>query len=222
MNPGVGNFLSSESLVLVSGPATLDSDTTLTTNWIPIGLVQNFQVQQQKQVKQMFEIGSRKPFFIPGRTMTTASISRVMFDGPSLMYAMYMQGLDPAGGGSGSKVKLPPWSTKSQASGVGAGLPTEPADALEKGEAILGDNSANSSTTPGFFFSNLASSFFNLPLGLGVILHDMEMQPYGGVYLEECYIQSHAFSASSQQTVLVENVSLRCASMRPIQASSMA
>lgn len=204
------DFLSSETVALCAGPSTLN-DATMIADLIPIGLVQNAQVQQQKQIQQLFEIGSRKPFFIPGRTVVSAAISRILFDGPSLMYAMYIQG-DSAG--LKGKLSQPMPNTDSVVDN-----PTMP---ISPGSQTIGglenNSDDNSSANPGQFFINLASSFFNKPLGLGFILYDGEKNPYGGFYLEDVYIQTHAFSVASQQTLLVENVSLRCSGMKPLSS----
>lgn len=47
-------------------------------------------------------------------------------------------------------------------------------------------------------------------------MKNMEGQTYGGCYLEECFIQAHQFSIASQQTVLLENCSLRAAKLTPL------
>ncbi len=207
------DFLSSETVALCAGPASFDG-ANLTKDLIPIGLVQNAQVQQQKQIQQLFEIGSRKPFFIPGRTVISAAISRILFDGPSLMYAMYIMGNE---GGANGKLSQPLPSIKTDND-----APTLPFNVGETTIAGFSDSSSddNKSNSPGQFFINLASSFFNKPMGLGFILYDGEKNPYGGFYLEDVYIQTHAFSVASQQTLLVENVSLRCSSMRPLDINS--
>lgn len=206
------DFLSSETVVLVSGPPKLGID-VMPANLVPIGLVQNAQVQQQKQIQQLYEIGSRQPFFIPGRTFITAGIARILFDGPSLMYAMSMRKIDPDGTlftagytTSGDRVSkehptLPP---------PGDG---DPAEVFDYYSADTAD--------PGYFFSNLSSAFFNIPLGLGFMLYDGDRQSYGGFYLENCYIQTHTFTIAANQTVLLENVTLRAGNLRPLQAGEI-
>lgn len=201
-----GDFLSSESVVLLSGPAKLGN--YIPNNLIPVGLVQNTQVTQAKQIQQLFEIGSRQPFFIPGRTTVQVSMARVLFDGPSLLQALYAFA-------DGTKVVVP---TIGEQDGEysNPGLPFNGAeDPVQIGTLGAGFDD----TTTGEFFINLASEFFNKPLGLGVVLFDMQQEVYGGFYLEECYIQNHRFSASSQQTVLMEDVSIRCTAIRPISVS---
>lgn len=224
-----GDFLSAETVVLVAGPAKITGATSV-NNLVPIGLVQNVQVSQSKQIQQMFEIGSKIPFFVPGRTVIQAAMSRVLFDGPSLMYAMYLR----TNGNSGSKVLGIPTTYHP------GGSPQIPSAPYEQGTSgstvplitstegttgdytVMDDMTTNSfPSKPGRFFINLASEFFNKPAGLGFVLYDMQQQPYGAFYLEECYIQSHTFSVSAQQTVLMENVSMRSNKILPLSVNDM-
>jgi hypothetical protein len=211
------DFLSSESTVMFAGPAELYTDLS---RLVPIGLVQNVQVSQQKQIQQLFELGSRKPFFVPGRTIVSGGIARILFDGPSLMYAMYLSGDDSASTDAFDSYINPgkndTWKPINAL--ADADKPTSP---LSKDNVLGGTTkgtfkTSSSEPTPGYFFINLASSFFNRPTGLGFVLYDMEGQPYGGFYMENCYIQAHTFSVASQQTVLVENVSFRASTMVPL------
>lgn len=210
LDTDAGDFLSSESVVLLSGPPTLDNYHAL--NLVPIGLVQNVQVTQQKQIQQLFEIGSRQPFFIPGRTTIQVGMARVLFDGPSLMQAMYVYAKEnnlyvPAILEGTSAISQP-------------GMPFNAGGDLvdvQVGTTAGGFDTTNNAE----FFINLASEFFNKPLGLGVVLYDMQQQAYGGFYLESCYVQSHRFSASAQQTVLMEDVGIRCTSLKPISIDEL-
>lgn len=217
-----GDFLSSETLVLFSGPASLGPATTF-LNMVPIGLVQNVQVSQQKQIQQLFEIGSKKPYFIPGRNIIGGGIGRVLFDGPSLMYAMYLREANNASPTNKGLInpKSPIWKP------TGTDQTDHPtwlnnADSLgEEDVEFKGGSSNIQNPTPGYFFMNLGSSFFHRPTGLGFVLFDGENEPYGGFYLENCYIQSHAFSVSSQQTILMEQVSFRASSLKPFNPSQV-
>ena len=204
-----GDFLSSEAVVLLSGPPKL-TDANPPTNLIPIGLVQNVQVTQAKQIQQLFEIGSKIPFFIPGRTTVQVGMARVLFDGPSLMQALYVynEGGDPL---------YVPAIPAGQTNLSNPGEPFSAADPNVIGSVSAGFDTTNNAE----FFINLASEFFNKPLGLGCVLYDMQQQAYGGFYLEECYIQSHRFSASAQQTVLMEDVGIRCTALRPISIDEL-
>lgn len=213
------DFLSSESVVLFSGPAEYTNDKT---KLVPIGLIQNIQVSQQKQIQQFFEIGSRKPIFVPGRTIVSGGISRILFDGPSLMYAMNLNGASDTGSNTASINPDTGWAplqtldAKYETPSDLNGLESLGGDALVKMKSETDELPA-----PGYFFINLQSSFFNKPTGLGFMLYDMEGNPYGGFYLENCYIQAHTFSLAAQQTVLVENVSFRASTVANINLSTM-
>jgi len=183
------DFLSAESTVICAGPAILRDDKIQDVR--PVGLVQNAQITQNKQIQQLFEIGSREPFFIPGRTLIQLGMSRVLFDGASLMRALYEVSIDES------------TDNYSQDDNVS---PTEP----------------YGPTRSGAFYMNLASEFFNRPLGLAFILHDGQNKKYGGFYLEKCYIQTHGMSMAGQQTVLLENVGIRASTLIPLDYNESA
>jgi len=216
-----GDFLSSESLVVFSGPPAYTADKY--GEMVPIGFVQSVQVSQQKQIQQLFEIGSRKPFFVPGRNVIGGGIGRILFDGPSLMYALYLRKtkaepnkglINPSDTDGG------PWS-----SGKTADFPTNPLPTYSGVYGLGGSDGSfvrfkeqnNDTPLPNYYFSNLGSSFFNRPTGLGFAMYDGEGQPYGGFYLENCYLQTYSFSVASQQTILMEQVSFRASSILPIK-----
>lgn len=83
-----GGYLSSESAIICVGPARLPSDKQLGT-LVPVGMVQSFQISQSRANQQIWEIGGRTPFNVPGRNNIRGALSRILFDGPSLAYAMY-------------------------------------------------------------------------------------------------------------------------------------
>lgn len=237
------DFLSSETVVLCSGPpkwgpkqalgsrdadgnAIITDTLSFPQQLVPIGLVQNVQVSQQKQIQQLFEIGSREPFFIPGRTMVSMGMSRILFDGPSLMYAMYINSVDhPEWQNSYTMRPYARWKGQGKAD-----KPTRPDEFIDmcsdsedgcRPHIKKYDNGVLKNAKPGYFFSNLASSFFNNSTGLGLVMFDSENEPYGGFFLEKCFIQSHSFSVAAAQTVLMENVSVRCGNLIPISAEEL-
>ena len=186
-------FVSAESVIICAGKSAYNESELAAM--VPIGLVENANIQQNKALQQLFEIGSRRPFFVPGRHQIQASMSRVIFNGPSLLKALYYL--------------------------KGESTPEGDAD------ASFGHGGINEDDLPGFgtftatntdvsaasdpLWINLASEMFNHPFGLAFLLKNMEGGDYGGVFLEECFVQAHQFSVASQQTVLLENVSLRAA-----------
>lgn len=85
------NYVSAESIVLCAVlPTAVGSPNTVGADQLfPIGVMQNAGFNQQKQINQLYEIGSRLPFFIPGRTLVQLNMTRVVFNGDSLMAALY-------------------------------------------------------------------------------------------------------------------------------------
>ncbi|MBC8551457.1 MAG: hypothetical protein H8D23_17570 [Candidatus Brocadiales bacterium] len=181
------DFVSSQSLVFCTippltgtgGDEDLDGNISDVTKWVPIGLVENASLQQRRQVNELFEIGSKKMFQIPGRTFRRASLARVVFDGDSLLNA--------ASGGV-------------DAEGVNLG---------EAGDGVAAD--ANSK-----FYINLASSYFDTPKNIGLVIRDQEEEFYGALALKHCFIESHQMSMAAQQTVVMENISMTVSEFVPI------
>ena len=194
-------FVSAESVIIAAGKPNWDDTSNSLNDMIPIGLVENANIQQNKALQQLFEVGSRRPFFIPGRHQIQAAMSRVIFNGPSLMKALYyVVGKD----------------TESEAQNAFGGIAPDDLPGFgdfDEGTDIL----ANSDP----LWINLASEMFNHPFGLAFLMKNMEGENFGGVFLEECFIQAHQFSIASQQTVLLENVSLRAAKVIGISNAAM-
>jgi len=198
-NMDSNDFVSSQSLVFCSippsktivtpgKPTELEMDANLVdpTKWVPIGMVENASLQQRRQVNELFEIGSKKMFQIPGRTFRRANLARVVFDGASLLKA--------ASGGL---------------SGVAASTAGSLGTLGEHGDAVA---SADASE----FYINLASSYFDLPRNIGLVMRDQEGEYYGALALKHCFIESHQMSVAAQQTVVMENISMTVSEFVPV------
>lgn len=85
---GGTDFVSSESTLLLTTPrATYDDEAIRMA--VAVGLVQDISFNQQRQATQIYEVGSRRKYtFSSGRTSGQMSLSRVLFDGQSLMKAV--------------------------------------------------------------------------------------------------------------------------------------
>ena len=182
------NFVSSESILVAVGPKQFPSDLNQIYS---VGVIQNFNMAQNKNIQQLFEIGSRDTILLPGRTFIQATIARIMFNGPSLMKAMYSYSwYDP---------KYDPNNA-----------PDSPESDIRK--------QTDYSQTPGIghLWLNLAATYFNKPMGIALLFHDAEDDIYGGSYLENCLFQAHNLTLASGQTVVAENVALRVGKVVPI------
>ena len=72
-------FASSARVVIYS--SITDPTSQAETEFFPIGVVQAWSWAEQRQVEQIFEIGSEIAYLVPGRTMGQISISRILLYG---------------------------------------------------------------------------------------------------------------------------------------------
>jgi len=95
-----GEFISGESIVVAA--LQDDGNPQSPAEYIAIGLLETGQLRQDKQIQQLFELGSALPYFVPGHTMISMSLNRVMFNGESLLRVLYgdrsATGINPAPG----------------------------------------------------------------------------------------------------------------------------
>src|SRR3954471_21284725 len=52
---------------------------------LPVGILQNFNMSHTRQFSRIFEIGSERSYFIPGRTVGQIGIGRILYHGASLL-----------------------------------------------------------------------------------------------------------------------------------------
>jgi hypothetical protein len=155
----------------------------------PIGVVEAVNMSQARQIQRLFEIGSKRSYFIPGRNIAQVAITRTLFNGPSLMRALYAY--------------YPPESINSTV----RKLLSEPSKDLRRIK-----------NQPGFgdFFINLDSDLFDVPTGILMFAKSTDGDPYGAVYLENCYLNTHQISISATSTLLAEGVTIQFDQALPI------
>ena len=213
---GSQDFVSAESIALCARiwisnaeetPPFSKQDSTILEDFAAIGLVQQVSISQSKAMQQLFEIGSNKPYFIPGRTVIQANVGRIVLNGDSLLKMFY--------------------PTAGEIEGAEGGGAQNNEDAIEMnkfggdsppGGTLTSDGEEGGGPLHRQFFINLASGFFNMPMDLLLYLMDSEKNPVGGVMLKQCYVQSHQLAITARDTVVAENVSIRCGELRPLSA----
>lgn len=221
-----GEFVSAETTLIAAGPPRL-SDITGVFNpddstidipdegdmVFPIGVLENVGLSQSKQLQRIFEIGSNRSYFIPGRTIGSVTLGRVLYHGPSLMKALYAHYKQSAPGalnfnhrGKGATVNI-----------GGVQVPDPNATLLELPQ--LQQQLHRVKFNPGYddLWLNLASDIFNQPTGIAIYFRNQLDMTVGAVYLEECYIQGHQLSISSGSVLLMEGVSLQFEQLKPIR-----
>lgn len=199
----VHDLIEAGTVLIAAGPATIEgsnkTDTRIDvdTKLVPIGLIEQAQVQQNKQLQHIFEIGSKISYIIPGRTIGNISLSRVFFDGPSLLKALYAgevseDGVNTDGDKKTAKFISDSSSTELESQFIGSGN----------------------------FAINLASAFFDQPHGLCFFFRDRENQNVSQIYFEGCRIGTHSFSIHSQQNILEEAVTISFTRIVPVVTTS--
>jgi len=192
-----GKFVSAESTLIAAGPPSITSvinqkkgegiilDDKVDRQVLPIGVLENSGVQQSKQLQRIFEIGSARAYFIPGRVVGSVSFGRVFYHGPTLLRMLYAYYNDGSG-----KYGIDP-STE-----LGLNFPSN-------------SNLPTLSVAPGYdsFWFNMFSDTFNQPTGILMYFRDMANRDVGALYLEYLYLQGHQLSISSGSVLLMEGTS---------------
>jgi len=160
----------------------------------PIGIIQNFNLGQNKNFSRIFELGSDRSYFIPGRTVGQVGLSRIHYHGASLLRMVYAYYQDV----------LRPTTVKWMWPNLGATVMANPHDVI---------------VPPGFenLFLNLASDLFNQPVGLAFFLKDSNLQTLGAFYLEHCVVPTHTWATDAMGTIVQESVGIQYELLVPIK-----
>ena len=217
-----GEFVSAETTLIAAGPprlsdvtggnpqqqGKLDDEGDLV---FPIGVLENVGISQSKQLQRIFEIGSSRSYFIPGRVVGSLTIGRIMYHGPSLLkvlYAYYKQSLGNLR-----------FMNESNATVNKNGIEVPNPNKQLLGLAALQNELHRVKFNPGYddLWLNLGSDIFNQPTGLCLYFRNQNDTTIGAVYLEECYIQGHQMSISSGSVLVMEGASIQFDRVVPIR-----
>jgi len=158
-----------------------------------VGVVQNFGLSQNMNVSRIFEIGSERSYFIPGRAVGQLQLSRIMYHGPSLLRVLYAYYQD----------LVPPTLVAPVFANAGAATVANPHDVK---------------IPPGYenIFLNLASDLFKQPIGLMLLMKDSNEDTMAAQYLESCYVPNHSLSTDAMGTVMQESCGVQFERIIPI------
>lgn len=159
----------------------------------PIGVIQNFNLSHNMQLSRIFELGSVRSYFIPGRVMGQIGLGRVLYHGPSLLRVLYAYYTDI----------IPPTFVDPVFSNIGAATVANPHDVI---------------IPPGYenIFLNLASDLFTQPVGLLLLMKDSNEDTLGAGYFESCYIPNHSISTDAMGTLIQEQAGVQFERMVPV------
>lgn len=205
-----GQFLNAGFTVIAAGPprlANLGGSTvaagTLDTAGadqmvMPIGVIQNVNLSHNRTFNRIFEVGSERSFFISGRTIGQLTIARILYHGPSLLRMLYAYYEDV----------IPPTVVTAVFPNAGIATVANPHDVI---------------IPPGYenLFINLASDLFNQPIGLLLYVRDSNLDTYGAVYMESCYVPNHTWATDAQGVIIQESSAIQFERAVPVAVASL-
>jgi hypothetical protein len=208
-------FINAASTLVAAGPprfkdavpgggagqvSTGEGRDTLKTFVFPIGVVEAVSISQARQLQRLFEIGSKRSYFIPGRNIGQVSLTRTLFDGPSLMRLLMAY--------------LPTPNNQEL-------LERFEVDPLLASQALV--KCPEIRNAPGYkdFFINLDSEVFDMPFGIFIAHKDSCGENYGAFYLENAFINSHQMSVSATSTLIAEGVTIQYDRMVPVRVRGL-
>lgn len=222
-----GQFVSAESTLIAAGPPNLDVPSSDPANpqqsagdpgalVYPIGMLESVGLQQNKQLQRIFEIGSTRSYFVPGRTIGSISIGRTFYYGPSLMRVLYAYYKNKQGT-NGSLVSVGQGTAAQVSSSDGGTIPNPEAALITGGPDLAELHGIRRTPGEGYFWVDLASDVFAQPTGLAIYFKDANSVSVGALYCEEAYIQGHQMTVSSGSVLIMEGVSMQYDRIRPIK-----
>ena len=206
----IQDIVESGTVLIAAGPADLTNAVKLSTSGpgaeggagqagykvVPIGLIESAQISLNKPLSRIFEIGSKLSYIIPGRTVGGISLSRVFFDGPSILKALYF-----------GEVTADVASTDIKYAKFASSIKyTDGVSDYQKFANIGSGNMA----------MNLASSFFDQPMGLAFFFRDKQNESVSQTYFEGCNVSTYNLGISAGMNVLTEAVNIEFVRVRPI------
>jgi len=207
-----GQFINAESTLVVAGPPDITGTAAHAAgDWAyPVGLLETFGLQQSRQLQRIFEIGSSRSYFVPGRTIGSITLGRTFYYGPSLLKVLYAYYASAAAGDT----------TATSLMGVAAGTMKSAygvADSLFRTPGYDMLSSAAGTSVENSLYIDLASDLFAQPTGMGVVFKDAQTDTVGGMYFNECYVQGHQMTVSSGSVLIMEGASIQYDLLVPVK-----
>jgi len=204
-----GQFVSAETSLIASGRPEITGGGNYSSGTAgdvgtvyPIGLIENAGISQSKQLQKLFEIGSSRSYFVPGRVIGSVNIGHIFYYGPSLLRTFYAYYYNDA-----NNIKIGTEAASAEVTLEDSSITQSPLARL------LGSDTAFHKVkhSPGedYFYVNLASDLFNQGFGLAFYFKDTNFNSVGAFYLEYVYVQGHQFSLSSGSVLVMEGASMQ-------------
>ena len=200
-----GLFIASESTLIGFGPASATS----AFNIVKVGLTPNISISQQIPQQRLPEIGSMRVHIINGTPVGGGGMSRLVYNGPSLMRYAYGNLYDD----NGNPTAL---ALQGMATGTGPAqnFTTNAWNNITANpdKVMLGD--ANTNLWLSTWDTRLKMSF-----GLCMYFQDVSGNAVGGIYAEGVKINSHNFNQAAGQLIMVEGISFAFDRLVPVKGT---
>ena len=198
-----GLFVAAESTLIGFGPAKA----TAAFDIVKVGLTPNVSISQQIPQQRLPEIGSVRVHILNGVPIGGGSMSRLLYNGPSLMRVAYGNLYDDDGN---------PTALALQGMVTGSGAAQDFTinawkNLMNKPDRVM---QANNNT-------NLWLSAWDVriksPFGMCIYFQDIAGNAVGGVYAEGVKINTHNLSQSAGQLIMVEGISFAFDRLVPVR-----
>ena len=187
-------FLSPKTILIAAGPSTFGSGVAAAA-LLPIGLIQDFSIAQNKDIAELFEVGSRGRYYLQGVDRHQVNMSSVMLNGNSLMRSLYQN----------AEAEFP-------TAGEVSGHPAKAADS-----ALFINLASRFFEAPTGLYVRMETMTDAAAANGGEELQAAgAAADYGSFYLEECYIRAHNMGFRAGQQVVAEQLSITYDKMVPV------
>lgn len=193
-----GSHVNAASTLVASGIREI-GDSGGAVDVYPIGVLESAAVQQSVQLQRLFEIGSTRSYFVPGRVIGSLNLGRTFFSGANLIRSLYAS-FKATGAQNIKALTDSTYGLPARSDGSPATLVRSPGD---------GDS----------FWIDLASDVFQQGFGLAFYFKDAAASNVGAFYLENCYLQGHSLNISSGSILIMEGCSAQYDRLRPLQTT---
>ena len=193
------SFIASESTLICAGPPSVSN----MMNVVKVGLAPSIQISQNIPQQRIYEIGSMRCHILNGIPVGGFTISRMIYNGPSLLRGIYGNLYDSNG-------NLTPLAIQGLTGGSPTTANTSTLNSLQKawGNMFSTPDKVMTADASSQLWLSLWDTRLRLPFGLAIYMQDVAGNAAGGVYYEGCKVNSSQYGQSSGQMVMMEGISV--------------
>lgn len=198
-----GTFIAAESTLIGFGPAKA----TAAFDIVKVGLTPNISISQQIPQQRLPEIGSQRIHIMNGVPVGGGSISRLVYNGPSLLRTAYANLYDDAGN---------PTTMNLAGMATGSGAAQDFTVNAWKQVTSNPDRIMQADNNTMLWLSAWDARIRN-PFGMCLYFQDISGNAVGGVYAEGVKVNSHNMNQASGQLIMVEGITFAFDRLVPVR-----